>query len=115
MGGSLMGTERDHVFVYLISEGFDGPVKVGVSKAPEGRLRDLQIGNARRLSLVEKWRFPDAKTAFEMERFLHDALTDFGPKLSGEWFLLNEDVATSAIGGAAGSWECSEGNGFLTS
>lgn len=38
-------------FVYVISEGEDGPLKIGKAKDPIGRLRTMQTGNSRRLKL----------------------------------------------------------------
>jgi len=39
------------VFVYFIGEPDSGPVKIGVSKDPIGRLRAMQTGNPRRLRI----------------------------------------------------------------
>lgn len=38
-------------FVYLIGEPDDGPLKIGMSKDPIGRLRTMQTGNPRRLRI----------------------------------------------------------------
>lgn len=39
-------------FLYVISEGAEGPIKIGRSRNPGARLCELQTGNARRLRLV---------------------------------------------------------------
>lgn len=41
----------DASFVYLIGEPDDGPIKIGFSKDPIGRLRSMQTGNPRRLRM----------------------------------------------------------------
>lgn len=41
----------DANFVYVVGEADDGPVKIGVSKDPIGRLRSMQTGNPRRLRI----------------------------------------------------------------
>lgn len=70
-------------FVYLISSGEDGPVKVGVSDNPESRLSGLQSGNPVKLHIAAKWKMPSRKAAFDVERAVLD---DFGSsRLMGEW------------------------------
>lgn len=74
--------------VYLIAEPEDGPKKIGMSENPDGRLRQLQIGNPRRLSLVKTWILPSRKSAQRLEAELHE---NFSPDdLEGEWFDLRE-------------------------
>lgn len=57
---------RDCSFVYFIGEE-DGPIKIGVSKDPVGRLRNMQTGNPRRLR-VEHVLLGD----MALEKLLHE-------------------------------------------
>lgn len=41
----------DASFVYVIGEPDEGPIKIGFSKDPIGRLRNMQTGNSRRLRM----------------------------------------------------------------
>lgn len=38
-------------FVYFVGEYYDGPVKIGVTRNPIDRLRQMQTGNSRRLTI----------------------------------------------------------------
>lgn len=73
--------------LYLISEGPDGPIKIGRSKQPYGRLSDLQTGNSRALRLAAAYRMP-ADDAITAENYLHEELQRYA--LVGEWFDLSE-------------------------
>lgn len=47
----LRGTPADMAFVYVISEQPGGPLKIGTAGNPIRRLRELQVGNPRRLKI----------------------------------------------------------------
>lgn len=51
--GALFDAARpfDTVFIYLIGEADNGPLKIGYSKDPIARLRSMQTGNPRRLRI----------------------------------------------------------------
>jgi hypothetical protein len=74
-------------FLYIISEGEHGPVKVGRSRNPGARISELQTGNARRLRVVVTYEFTHNE-ACDAERLLHEALSEFA--LAGEWFDVDE-------------------------
>lgn len=74
-------------FLYIISEGEDGPIKIGRSRNPGSRLLELQTGNARRLRVVASYELTHDE-ACDAERRLHEELADWA--LSGEWFQLDE-------------------------
>jgi hypothetical protein len=76
-------------FLYIMTEGPDGPVKIGRSKNPWARIHDLQIGNPRPISVAATWRMT-RNDAIEAERMLHEELDMV--QLEGEWF--NFDVQT---------------------
>lgn len=66
-------TER----VYFISDGEH--IKIGIAADPTGRLRDLQVGNARRLTLLRVVNGPRG-----LEDRLHRRFA--GDRVRGEWF-----------------------------
>lgn len=69
-------------FLYIISNGND--LKIGVSKNPEKRLKDLQTGSAQKLHIVETFKLPYQKV-FRLEKECHNKLVTSYPK-RGEWF-----------------------------
>lgn len=82
-------------FVYLVSTGEDGPVKVGVSDNPESRLSGLQSGNPVKLHIAAKWKMPSRQAAFDVERAVLD---DCGlHRLIGEWIDGPEDGIRALI------------------
>ncbi len=67
-------------FVYLIGDGRF--LKIGeTSGCPTQRMRELQTGNANRLSLVAVFECGDRK---ELEAYLHSEFS--GVRVGGEWF-----------------------------
>lgn len=66
-------------FVYVIWVQRTSKIKMGISKNPESRLRDLQTASADKLMLLGKW--PGSRN---MERALHRELSQC--RRSGEWF-----------------------------
>ena len=70
-------------YVYLIQKGY-GSIKIGVSKDPEKRLRDLQIGNHAELFIIAKFPFNSYSEAYALESELHYKFKSF--RLRGEWF-----------------------------
>jgi hypothetical protein len=63
---------EDCSFVYIVGEEDDGPIKIGVSKDPISRLRQMQTGNPRRLR-IEYVLMGD----IVIEKFLHDLWRPF--------------------------------------
>lgn len=74
-------------FLYIISEGKDGPIKIGRSRNPGSRLCELQTGNARRLRVVVCYELSHDE-ACDAERQLHEELASWA--MAGEWFQLDE-------------------------
>lgn len=73
--------------LYIISEGEDGPIKIGRSRNAWTRLQALQTGNPRSLKIAAAWALrPDE--VVEAESMLHEELENF--ELVGEWFQLSE-------------------------
>ena len=69
------------MYVYAIRETETGRVKLGISRDPEARLRQLQTGNSQELELVA---FRKAENRFDDEHALHSDARDY--HLRGEWF-----------------------------
>jgi hypothetical protein len=84
--------EGDLTHLYVISEGREGPIKIGRSKSPPARVDSLQTGNPRSLMLVFWWKLDD-DDAREAEHTLHDELKEF--RLCGEWFDLSENFISA--------------------
>lgn len=69
-------------FIYIITNGED--YKVGVSKNPNKRLKQLQTGNPKKLEIVSLFEVP-SEIVYAMEREAHKAIQSKYAK-SGEWF-----------------------------
>lgn len=91
---------RDHV--YIIREGnkkSKNYFKIGSSKTSE-RLRGCQIGNPRKLHLIEKIIHANAD---KLEYFFHKNLIEFHHR--GEWFYLNQELLLNKIKEIENSFE----------
>jgi hypothetical protein len=69
------------MFIYAIKECSTGNVKIGISKHPEVRLRQLQTGNSSKLELLK---VVPAVNRFKTEKELH--LLNSDKHILGEWF-----------------------------
>lgn len=87
---------KEH-YLYLMSEGKDGPVKIGISGNPWARVMELQDGNSKRLHIVKAWSHPSRDVVLKRERFLHHFCRL--NRLVGEWFDLSEAEALAIIEG----------------
>lgn len=70
--------------VYLIQEGKDGPVKVGMANKPEKRLSELQVGNPTELFLVEVIELNDREKAKNLEDDVYRRCYKW--HIRGEWY-----------------------------
>ena len=68
-------------FVYLIRSLEEGYFKIGVSKNPKKRLKQLQTGNSSELELLGEY---SSEYAHKIEKTLHNMHTH--SKKEGEWF-----------------------------
>ena len=82
------------MYLYVIKEWRNGPIKIGVSGNPWARLLDLQVGNPRHLKLAHHWEM-SRRAAFDCEREIHKELEEF--RLEGEWFDFPDDIAGQLI------------------
>lgn len=69
------------MYVYAIREDESGRIKLGISRNPEQRLKQLQTGNSQKLSLVA---YKKAGNGAADEAALHEANKDL--HVRGEWF-----------------------------
>jgi len=77
-------------YIYLIQSQEDGYYKIGVSKHPKKRVKQLQTGNSSELKLIESFQ---SEHAHQVERALQRRYSYL--KKEGEWFDLSikEDVS----------------------
>ena len=68
-------------WIYVIQAVPQGPVKVGYSEDPNGRLVSLQHASPMSLVLVNR-----TEGTIDDERELHRRLRERGPTLRGEWY-----------------------------
>ena len=74
----------EHVYVYIIRRTGSNEYKIGYSKHPEQRRRELQVAQGRKLEVVATY---GTYRPIELETFLHDLLHP--NRLRGEWFDLS--------------------------
>ena len=73
--------DADEMFVYAIREVDTGRIKLGISKNPVARLKQLQTANASRLEIAA---LREAPNRFSDERAIHADAEAY--HLHGEWF-----------------------------
>lgn len=74
-------THKNLKYIYVMTDEPRGVCKIGISKNPLNRLKDIQTGYPFKLSLYFTKAVPDAEG---MEFNLHTLLDDY--RLEGEWF-----------------------------
>jgi hypothetical protein len=75
---------------YLYVIGSENSVKIGFSKRPESRLKQLQTANGEALKLHHKEAFDERRIRL-YEKAIHKELSH--KKMKGEWFDLSPDDA----------------------
>jgi hypothetical protein len=81
-------------YVYIIAEGKEGPCKIGYSRAPERRLKQLQTGHASPLHIFHKEEIASDEVR-GLEKVVHDVLRY--RQIRGEWYDLPVEEATSEV------------------
>lgn len=81
--------------VYVIAEKGSAVCKIGVAREPMYRLAAMQTGNCRPLDLAYQFWIRGRKTAYRLERRVHQSLEIH--HLMGEWFYLPVEEAVTAI------------------
>lgn len=74
--------------VYFVRCGEDGPVKIGFSKNPPSRIRDLQLSNPHNLFLIHLIENASKKD----EQDIHKKFRHL--RIRGEWFYFDEEMLT---------------------
>lgn len=68
-------------WMYAIqADGYGGDIKLGISKDPKARLKQLQTGSSQDLRIVGSW-----PSTVDGERMLHEQYA--GSRIRGEWFM----------------------------
>lgn len=80
------------MYVYVISEGVDGPCKIGFGQNPLARLEACRIGNPRPLRIA--FQCASIRPRY-VERIAHVMLA--GKRVSGEWFWISEVEAQRLV------------------
>jgi hypothetical protein len=81
-------------FIYVIGRE-DGPVKIGISGSPNGRLASIQTGCPFRISILHIEEMRDRDHALEHEDHIHRLFAE--NRLVGEWFDLDPDLAIEQV------------------
>ena len=71
-------------YIYLIRSQEDGYYKIGISKHPQKRIKQLQTGNSSELKLIESYQ---SNYANSIENTLHRRYSHLNKE--GEWFELS--------------------------
>lgn len=82
-------------YIYIISNS-NGFVKVGVSKNPTKRVKQLQTGNGEKLKLLFTEEFEcTRKHLLHIEKKIHKDLSQKCSKQIGEWFQISPEQIQS--------------------
>lgn len=81
-------------YIYVIGRK-EGPVKVGISSYPTGRLGQIQTGCHFRCELLHIRKCRDRAHALHHEEIFHACHTD--ERLAGEWFELDATLAIESV------------------
>ncbi len=96
------------MYTYFIIENEDNDdsrIKIGFSKKPEKRIKELQTGNSRKLAIMG-WIESEDKS---LEKNLHQKYEEF--RLTGEWFSIEPcDVLEELKNKSTSSFICIQSN-----
>ena len=81
-------------FIYVIGRQ-DGPVKVGITSSPGGRLSAIQTGCPFHVSILHLTACRDRSEALLHERSFHEICDD--KRLAGEWFDMDAELAVECV------------------
>ena len=80
------------MYIYVI--GNDTHQKIGISKHPEKRVKQLQTGNPIKLKIHRTIEVPDDRAEM-VERLMHKEMSH--KKRSGEWFEMTKEEAVNYL------------------
>lgn len=82
---------KELAYVYIISDNNDH-IKVGISKDPEKRLKQLQTGQPNELRILFTEEFYCKRShLLKIENLIHKQIRTLIPNISGEWFTILPD------------------------
>jgi len=81
----------EKVYVYLIHSETDhiNQYKIGISKHPENRIKELKTANPNIVGVVDKYLCDSREIAHKVETWFHKYYRIFN--IDGEWFMLDEN------------------------
>ena len=81
-------------YVYIISDE-QGYIKVGISKNPRKRLKQLQTGNMNILKLIFTEEFEcNRNHLLKIEKLIHREISHISKHMKGEWFFIEKNQIT---------------------
>jgi hypothetical protein len=81
-----MSEFNHHVYLISYEDSLDGPIKIGYSHHPPTRLKQLQTGNPRRLTIFGNLGFKDELVARSVEKIILYYFNDNNLNAGGEWY-----------------------------
>lgn len=87
------GEHYAYIMAHLVNGEIVEPVKIGISKHPAKRLKQVQAVMPGQIVLVAKFRFWDRAHAFQVEKAFHRTCAPY--RVFGEWF---DIVPADAVG-----------------
>ena len=76
----------EYAYIYVISDN-NGYMKIGISKNPETRLKQLQTGHPTKLEILFTEEFYCKRShLLKIEALIHKKMRTIAPKIKGEWF-----------------------------
>lgn len=96
------------MYVYLIQSGIrkSDPVKVGMSKHPEKRIKQLQTGNPKDLRILLIIKCESSSKAFLVEKSLHSILAS--TNIKNEWYSVSKSRILKALNLLANDPSCDQ-------
>ena len=92
-----MSEFKHHVYLISYADTLDGPIKIGYSHHPPTRLKQLQTGNPRRLTIFGNLAFKDEFAARAVEKIILSYLIDNNVNASGEWYNIDVNLALQIL------------------
>ena len=84
-GKSFSLIKTDPLYIYFIQEGDNGPIKIGISRDPENRVRAIQVSCSKTTKLL-----CSVLGTVEKESALHEQFKNI--RLHGEWFKPSKEL-----------------------
>lgn len=89
--------ELPYCTIYIVTADNKWPCKIGVSCAPEKRVRSLQTASWRPLHVANCYWAETVGEARRLEQAVHRRLTEQSRWLHGEWFDMRPEAATEIV------------------